>query len=84
MPARSSELPSYRERQALQLMLSGDWQPTKALYASSRTILSKMVAKGWIEQRGSLQTEYRLTELGREAFRAPIPTRAAPKPIGDR
>jgi DNA-binding PadR family transcriptional regulator len=84
MPARSSDLPSYRERQALQILLSGNWQPAKALYASSRTTLSKMVAKGWIEQRGSLQTEYRITEHGREAFHTPMPIRAAPKPIGDK
>jgi hypothetical protein len=49
MPARSSDLPSYRERQALQILLSGNLQPAKALYASSRRTLSKMVAKGWIE-----------------------------------
>jgi len=79
MPPRTSTLPQHKERHALQFLLSGNWKPTAALYPAGYKLLTKMVEKGWIEKRASLHFEYRITDAGREAFRAPLPMKAEGK-----
>jgi DNA-binding PadR family transcriptional regulator len=73
MSPRNESLPANQERHALQVMLSGNWKPAPALYPTQERVLTKMVAKGWIEQRRSKSMEYRITEAGRNALRARLP-----------
>jgi hypothetical protein len=64
MPARDPSLPTARERQALQLLLSGDWTSVRTIYSPKSRTLVRMIDKGWIE--------YRITDAGRMAFRSKI------------
>jgi len=73
MPPRISTLPHNQERHALQVLLSGNWKPVSALYPTKARTLTTMVDKGWIEGRVSRHPEYRITDAGRAAFRAPLP-----------
>jgi len=68
-----SGLPRYTERQALQILLSGDWRGSKSLYSTSSKTLTKMAEKGWIEVRRVDELEYRITAAGLEAFQTPLP-----------
>ena len=80
MPPRISTLPHNQERYALQLLLTGVWKKAAALHPTGERTLMKMVAKGWIDKRVSGRVEYRITDAGRQAFHAPLPVRAEPKP----
>ena len=63
-----------RQRQFMQYLRGGNWVKEKTLPDS--TFRSKLVALGWIERRGSgSDVEYRITETGLAALRAPIPVR---------
>ena len=73
MPPRISSLPHNKERHALQALLSGDWKPAMSLYPTAAPTLEKMVSKGWIERRVTTRFEYKITDLGREAFRQRLP-----------
>jgi DNA-binding transcriptional regulator PaaX len=73
VPPRVSSLPHNGERHALQALLSGTWKPERLLYPTKRRTLSGMVAKGWIEQNGGAQFEYKITDAGREAMRRQMP-----------
>jgi DNA-binding PadR family transcriptional regulator len=79
MPPRNPSLPANQERHALQMMLSGNWKAAPALFPTTERTLSKMVDKGWIERRVSKHFEYRITDAGREAFRARLPETASPR-----
>jgi hypothetical protein len=72
-PERVSRLPRYNERHALQILLSGDWRPRRALYSTSSKTLTAMAEKGWIEVRRMDEMEYRITAAGLEAFQTPLP-----------
>ena len=76
-PKKVSGLPRYSERQALQILLSGDWRGSKSLYSTSSKTLTKMAEKGWIEVRRLDALEYRITDAGLEAFQTPLPIRPA-------
>ena len=41
--------------------------------AFGETTLRTMTLKGWLEQRKQGEVVYRITDAGREAFRAPLP-----------
>jgi hypothetical protein len=70
MPARDPSLPTVRERQALQLLLSGDWKSVRAIYPPESRTLARMIEKGWIERKPL--GVYRITDTGRMAFRSKI------------
>jgi hypothetical protein len=68
--------PTYRQREVLQLLMSGDWMPLLKLIAVGDRLLNNLVQAGWIERSadntGGL---YRITETGRAAYRTPVPIR---------
>jgi hypothetical protein len=70
MPARDPSLPTARERQALQLLLSGDWTSVRTIYSPKSRTLVRMIDKGWIERKPLGM--YRITDAGRMAFRSKI------------
>jgi hypothetical protein len=67
--------PNSRERQFMQHLRGAGWVRAMGL-PDSRRIIANLIGKGWIECR---QTEggqaYRLTELGLQAKKAPLPIR---------
>jgi hypothetical protein len=70
MPGRDPSLPNARERQALQLLLSGNWTSVRAIYPPRSRTLARMIEKGWIERKPL--GVYRITDAGRLAFRSKI------------
>jgi hypothetical protein len=62
--------PTYRQREVLQFLMSGDWVPLLKLIPVGEKLLGNLLTAGWIERMGNL---YRITEAGRTAFRSPIP-----------
>jgi hypothetical protein len=75
MPARSAEIPHYRERAALQSVKHRGWVPQAALYPAGAGTIASMLTKAWIERRfgpgGAPQ--FRITEAGKTAIAAKIP-----------
>ena len=69
--------PTYRQREVLQFLMSGDWMPLLKLIAIGDRLLGNLVQAGWIERSPDVTTSdlYRITEAGRAAFRAPVPIR---------
>ena len=69
--------PTYRQREVLQFLISGDWIPLLKLIAVGDRLLGNLVQAGWIERSPDVTTSdlYRTTEAGRAAFRAPVPIR---------
>ena len=76
MPPRASHLPNYRERIALQKLARGEL-PIVKLHPTGRPTLSKMMAKGWVEQ-GEAKESYRITPAGHSALKANIPSDRKP------
>ena len=70
MPGRDPALPNVREREALQLLLSGEWKSVRAIYPPKSRTLARMIQKGWIERKPLGM--YRITDAGRMAFRSKI------------
>jgi len=68
---RASHLPNYKERIALQKLARGEL-PIAKLHPTGRLTLSKMVAKGCVEQ-GEGRESYRITPAGHSALKANIP-----------
>jgi len=66
---RPSHHPNHYERSALTKLASGRELPLSELTAP-RTMIAKLLEKGWIERAGSL---YRITEAGKAALRAKMP-----------
>ena len=69
--------PTYRQREVLQILMSGNWMPLLRLIPIGERLLGTLVQTGWIERSpddkgGHL---YRITEAGRTAFRTPVPLR---------
>jgi len=79
MPPRASHLPNYRERIALQKLARGEL-PIVKLHPTGRPTLSKMIAKGWVEQ-GEAKESYRITPAGHSALKANIPADRKPRSI---
>ena len=69
--------PTYRQREVLQFLMSGDWMPLLKLIAVGDRLLGNLVQAGWIERSPDVKTGdlYRITEAGRAAYRAPVPIR---------
>jgi hypothetical protein len=68
---------TYRHREVLQILMSGNWIPLLRLIPVGERMLSTLVQTGWIERSpddkgGHL---YRITEAGRTAFRTRVPIR---------
>ena len=75
VPARSAEIPHYRERAALQSIKHRSWVSKAALYPAGDGTIASMLGEGWIERRlgpgGAPQ--FRITEAGKTAIAAKIP-----------
>jgi hypothetical protein len=66
---------NHHQRQFLQYLRGGGWVKLTALPHGPRVKL-KLLELGWIERRGSgSDISLRITDLGLEALRAPIPTK---------
>jgi hypothetical protein len=65
-------VPNHRERQYMQHLRNAGWVKAIMLPTSLR-IVKGLLAKGWIERRGSgLELAYRMTDTGLEAKKAPV------------
>jgi hypothetical protein len=61
-----------RQRQFMQPLRSLSWMKAGEL-SESPTIVAKLLANGWIEKRGAGGSlEYRLTDTGLAALKAPV------------
>jgi len=69
--------PTYRQREVLQFLMSGDWVPLLKLIPVGDRLLANLLQAGWIERSAEANTRdlYRITEAGRTAFRTPVPIR---------
>jgi hypothetical protein len=69
--------PTYRQREVLQFLMSGDWVPILRLIAVGERLLDNLLQVGWIERSPEMTTSdlYRITEAGRTAFKTPVPLR---------
>ena len=69
--------PTYRQREVLQFLMSGDWMPLLKLIAVGDRLLGNLVKAGWIERSPDVKSGdlYRITEAGRTSYRAPVPIR---------
>ena len=56
--------PTYRQREVLQFLISGDWIPRLKLIAVGDRLLGNLVQAGWIERSPDVKTGdlYRITE----------------------
>ena len=64
--------PTYRQREVLQRLMSGDWVPILRQIPVGEKLLANLLRAGWIERTNDL---YRITEAGRTAFKTPVPIR---------
>jgi hypothetical protein len=71
----SSSHPNMRQRDILQKLMQAEWTPQQRLAAAGEGTLGNMIRNGWIERRATDHgpASYRITELGRQAFRIPMP-----------
>jgi hypothetical protein len=69
--------PTYRQREVLQFLSSGDWVPILRLIPVGDRLLDTLLRVGWIERGPDMKTSdlYRITEAGRTAFKTPVPIR---------
>jgi len=68
--------PSSRERQIMQQLRGVGWVKALGL-PDSPTIMANLIRKGWVErQRTESGQAYRLTDLGLQAKKAPLPIRS--------
>lgn len=70
--------PTYRQREVLQFLISGNWVPILRLIPVGEKLLGNLLQAGWIERGQDAKTGshlYRITEAGRSAFRKPVPLR---------
>jgi hypothetical protein len=69
--------PTYRQREVLQFLMSGDWVPLLKLIPVGDRLLANLLQAGWVERSPEANTRdlYRITEAGRTAFRTPVPIR---------
>ena len=73
--------PTYRQREVLQFLMSGNWVPILRLVPVGETLLGNLLQAGWIERSPDVKTGdlYRITEAGRTAFRTPVPITYKPE-----
>src|SRR5262249_4404200 len=70
--------PTYRQREVLQFLMSGNWVPMLWLILVGEKQLGNLPQAGWIERSQDAKTGghlYWITEAGRTAFRKPVPTK---------
>ena len=69
--------PTYRQREVLQLLMSGAWMPLLKLISIGDKLLATLLVAGWIERSSEADVGglYRITEAGRTAYRTPVPIR---------
>ena len=70
--------PTYRQREVLQFLMSGNWVPILRLIPVGEKLLGNLLQAGWIKRGQDAKTGghlYRITEAGRAAFRKPVPLR---------
>ena len=48
--------PTYRQREVLQFLMSGDWMPLLKLIAVGDRLLGNLVQAGWIERSPDVKT----------------------------
>jgi hypothetical protein len=75
MAPRNPEIPSHRERAALQLAKHGNWVEPNDLHPAGDGTIAGLIRKGWIERRigPSAEEQLRITHAGRAALAAKIP-----------
>jgi len=67
--------PNSRERQIMQHLRGAGWVKAARL-PDSPTIIANLIEKGWVECQQTVSGQaYRLTELGLQAKKAPLPVR---------
>jgi hypothetical protein len=73
----SNPYANVRQRDILQKLMEAEWTPHKRLAPAGVGVLGSMISKGWIERRvaDGRAVSYRITELGKQAFRTPMPLR---------
>ena len=49
--------PTYRQREVLQFLISGDWMPLLKLIAVGDRLLGNLIQAGWIERSPDVKTE---------------------------
>ena len=76
MPPRSPDIPAYKERILLQSLRNRGWRTSIALYPAGKTLIKRMVVKGWIEKGRGLDNVdgYRITPAGEAALVRKIPS----------
>jgi hypothetical protein len=76
MPPRVSGTPQYRERAALQSIKYRRWVPQTSLHPAGEGTIASMLRKGWIERQlgPGGASQFRITEAGKAAIAAKIPT----------
>ena len=69
--------PTHRQREALQILIPGDWMPLLKLLPIGDKALATLLQRGWIERSPDMHAGnlYRVTEAGRTAFRTLVPIR---------
>jgi len=72
MAPRASHIPHAIERSALQKLIAVGPLPFFKLHPAGRGTVDAMVGKGWLTVEGQ---NYKITEAGEAAFKAPIPMR---------
>jgi hypothetical protein len=67
--------PTYRQREVLQFLTSGNWVPILRLIPVGERLLATLLQAGWIERNPDKKISdlYRITEAGRTAFKTPVP-----------
>ena len=75
MSPRSSSIPIYRERCALQSIKYRGWVSAPALLPAGEATVANLIRKGWIDHQlgPGGQPQYRITDAGLSAIFAKIP-----------
>jgi hypothetical protein len=76
LKVKEMKLPNSRERQITQHLRGAGWVKATGLPDSPK-IIANLIRKGWVEcQQTENGSAYRLTNLGLEAKKAPLPVRS--------
>jgi len=69
--------PNVRERNVLHVLQQAEWTPLPRLAPAGEAIVRNLVRKAWVEQRMSEHGPscYRITDLGRQAFKTLMPVK---------
>ena len=85
MPGRPRNIPTYRERSALQSLVGRDWLPAANFYPAGPSTISGMLVKGWLRRKRdtTFGWTYRVTVVGEAALKILIPSKQD-QPTGKR